>query len=261
MQTERALSGELLKPVALEPLPLSVPPSQDRLAAFYALASIANTYQIPAHYPQELLKGMRMDTENFRFRTSQDLELYCYRVASVVGLMMVHILGVNDQRALHPAAHTGLAMQMTNIARDVGDDFQMGRIYFPEQWFVDCGLTKPDVGDEFDPLVFQSLTLRLVKTADRHYQIGRAGLDHLPIRAALAVASAQAIYREIGIQVISRGQDAWKTRTTVSLGRKVVLLITAVAAVLWQRCASRLTGQRWRACQIDQLFTADRILS
>jgi 15-cis-phytoene synthase len=200
--------------------------------AFQALSTLCARYGIPETYPLELLEGMRMDVNAHRYRTTEDLELYCYRVASVVGLMMVHIMGVSSERALRHAIDTGLAMQMTNIARDIQDDFKMKRLYIPESWFHEAGLKVPDLDAPFESGDFVVVVERLVRQADRYYESGRQGLEYLPFRAALAVAAAQEIYREIGLKVLARGPHAWDTRTVVPTSKKLWLLAKATSRVL-----------------------------
>ncbi len=222
-------------------------------AAFEAFRELCKTYQIPELYPLELLEGMRMDVEGRTYHSLAALDLYCYRVASVVGLMMVHIMGVSSAKALQHAAHTGLAMQMTNIARDIKDDFQMGRIYLPDRWFEDAGSTKPKISDQFNSAAFTPLAARLVAEAEGLYQSGREGLVYLPFRAALAVAAAQDIYREIGRQVIRRGPHAWDSRTVVPLHRKIILLVGAVVRVCGLSLRRRVHG-KWRRIHLDVTY-------
>ncbi len=83
--------------------------------------------KIPIEYPSELLAGMAMDAEGVHYETLSDLLRYCYRVAGTVGLMMCHVLGVKDDRALIHAAHLGMAMQLTNVCRDVIEDWERGQ--------------------------------------------------------------------------------------------------------------------------------------
>ncbi|HVV81460.1 MAG TPA: squalene/phytoene synthase family protein, partial [Kofleriaceae bacterium] len=100
------------------------------LAAF---GDVVRARRVPRHYPAELLAGMAMDAAGARYATMDDLRLYCWRVAGVVGLMMSHVFGVADERALPRAAHLGIAMQLTNICRDVAEDWQRGRLYLPDE--------------------------------------------------------------------------------------------------------------------------------
>ena len=190
-------------------------------APFAAFGEIARSFQIPDLYPLELLEGMKFDATGGQVRTEADLHLYCYRVAGVVGLMMCHIMGVRRDSALRSAVDTGLAMQMTNISRDVKDDFAMGRIYIPDEWFEK---RRPLRARAFDPKDFVTPVQRLVEEADLKYQSGRAGLDSLPWAASLAVGSAQLIYREIGVEVVRRGLQAWDERVVIPKSKKILLL-------------------------------------
>ena len=96
-----------------------------------AMQQIVRERYIPAHYPRELVAGMAMDARGTLYPDLEALLLYCYRVAGVVGLMMSHVLGVRDRVALKHALHLGLAMQITNICRDVQEDWNRGRLYLP----------------------------------------------------------------------------------------------------------------------------------
>jgi phytoene synthase len=200
--------------------------------AFAALACVAKTYGIPAFYPLELIEGMAMDVELRTYETPDELDLYCYRVAGTVGLMMTHIMGLFDQAALQNAASLGSAMQLTNIARDVMEDASMGRVYLPLQWLREesvpaAGISRP----EHRPAVAR-VVKRLLAEADRHYLNGEQGLKHLPLKAAFAVAAASRIYRQIGRKILRRGPHAWDTRTVVSLPEKLLVLFQSFFTVV-----------------------------
>jgi 15-cis-phytoene synthase len=205
-------------------------PVQD--PAFEAFRELCRTYEIEEVHPQQLLEGMRMDVEGAIIRNDDDLTLYCYRVAGVVGLMMARVMGVKDQRALKHAVETGLAMQMSNIARDVKEDFERSRTYIPESWFVTLGQPTPDFSKPFDPKMYLPHIQKLIAEAETLYASGIDGLKYLPFRAALAVASAQTIYREIGRRVLARGPAAWESRTVVSKPRKLYLMSLAILKVI-----------------------------
>ena len=107
---------------------------------FVALEYIAGKYRIPSHYALELVEGMAMDVRKERYWDVEELVGYCYRVAGTVGLMMVHVMGISDEKALRHAADLGTAMQLTNIARDVLEDAAMGRVYLPLSWLDAMGV-------------------------------------------------------------------------------------------------------------------------
>ena len=107
------------------------------------LADVKYGYDVPSQLCHDLLDGMEMDATKFRIRTEQDLLLYCYRAAGSVGLMMSRVLGVFDARSYARAKALGIAMQLTNIARDVGEDWRMGRCYIPSDWLSSVRAATP----------------------------------------------------------------------------------------------------------------------
>src|SRR5271157_3263554 len=108
---------------------------------------VMKKYSIPIRYPLELIRGVSMDIEKKEYKTFRELRRYCFRVASIVGLMLLHILGINPitPAAKRYATKLGIAMQLTNILRDVGEDSRMGRVYFPTDELERYGLTKEDL--------------------------------------------------------------------------------------------------------------------
>lgn len=192
---------------------------------FQALRNVATKYNIPIEYPRELILGMRFDAMGSQVISIEDLDLYCYRVAGVVGLMMCSITGVTRDSALQSAIDTGLAMQMTNISRDIREDFELGRIYIPTAWFSACNLQRPSLNEPFNPRAFVGPVRILLAQADRRYRSGRKGLDALPLLASFAVGSAQTIYRDIGTRVLAQGKAAWDQRVYVSRPRKALLTL------------------------------------
>ena len=105
-----------------------------------AFGTVASATGMPWHYPREMLAGMRMDLEQAAYDDLGELLHYCYRVAGTVGLMMTHVLTLRDDTALQAAAQLGVAMQLTNICRDVLEDWQLGRLYLPRTWLQRSGL-------------------------------------------------------------------------------------------------------------------------
>ncbi len=192
-----------------------------------ALAAFQKTVlerQIPVEYPSALLDGLAMDAEGCRYDTSAELFVYCHRVAGTVGLMMAHTLGVSDIRALANAAGLGIAMQLTNISRDVLEDWQRERLYVPHELLG--GELGVQPGDELTADARRALaqgSQRLLDEAERWYAAGERGLRALPWRASLAIACASRVYRRIGAHVRRRGCDPLGPRATVPLAEKLVL--------------------------------------
>lgn len=190
--------------------------AEQREPVFVALQYIAHRYGIPAHYALELIEGMAMDVRGTRYATLKELLLYCYRVAGTVGLMMSHVMGLRDEKALRHAADLGIAMQLTNIARDIIEDAAMGRIYLPMNWLQEAGIHPEKIAAPEHREKLAMLTLRLLREADRYYRSGDAGLWHLSFRSACAVAAARHVYAEIGSLLLRKGARAWDQRTYVT---------------------------------------------
>jgi 15-cis-phytoene synthase len=191
---------------------------------FVALSHIAREHRIPSYYAEELLEGMAMDVRRERYETPEALGLYCYRVAGTVGLMMSHVMGVSEERALQHAAALGTAMQLTNIARDVMEDSAMGRVYLPERWLKEEGVSASEVALAEKREAVARVVARLLDLAEGYYRLGNDGLRFLPFRAALAVGTASCVYSDIGRLVRRLGARAWDGRAVVSKGRKLALV-------------------------------------
>ncbi len=212
---------------------------------FEALTWLSRNYALPETYLQELLSGMQMDVDGARYPDLASLRLYCWRVAGTVGVMFSHIVGVSTPVALAHAAELGIAMQMTNIARDVLEDHAMGRCYLPESWLAQAGLSRETAFAPEHREKLHEVVTRLLAEADRSYALGDRGVGFLPLGTALAVAVARRVYSEIGRLVRERGGGAWDRRAFVPLSRKLQLFLFAALQALSTR---RLV--RFRACEL-----------
>ena len=205
--------------------------AQDQ-AVFIAMQYIVQRYGIPAHYALELIEGMAMDARGTRYQTFNDLSLYCYRVAGTVGLMMSHVMGLRNQRALKHAADLGIAMQLTNIARDITEDASMGRIYLPLEWLEEAGIAPEEIAAVKNRSKLALITKRLLQEAQRYYLSGDTGLWHLSFRSACAVAAARHVYAEIGSLLLYKGASAWDQRSYVTGRRKLWVISGGVLQVI-----------------------------
>jgi 15-cis-phytoene synthase len=201
-------------------------------AVFIAMQYIVQRYSIPAHYALELIEGMAMDARGTRYQTFDDLSLYCYRVAGTVGLMMSHVMGLRDEQALKHAADLGMAMQLTNIARDITEDAEMGRIYLPLQWIEEAGIAPEEIAAPKNSQKLALVTRRLLREAERYYLSGDAGLWHLSFRSACAVAAARHVYAAIGSLLLLKGSSAWDQRTYVTGRQKIWAILSGMVQVL-----------------------------
>ncbi len=191
---------------------------------------------VPEDYPRELLAGMEMDVAGTRYRTLNDLLLYCYRVAGTVGLMMCHVMGVRSAAALRHAAHLGMAMQLTNICRDVREDWERGRVYVPAALLpADAGWVPPRPGAPLPDRAAIALSLatgRLLALADEYYRSGDRGMRALSFRAAIAVRAARAVYAAIGRELYKRRWNVLAPRAVVPRIVKLWLVACAAAVTL-----------------------------
>jgi phytoene synthase len=219
-------------------------PSDVALAAF---AEVVHDCEIPRAYVEDLLAGMQMDVEGASYADLADLALYAYRVAGVVGLMMCHVMGVRDPRALEHAAHLGIGMQLTNIARDVLEDWLRGRLYLPDSLLAKHGAgglrallpAADQLGSGPFPAQYAggaaNAVFDLLQHADAYYASGDAGMSDLSVRCGLAVRTARLVYAAIGNRVRAQRCDPLAARAVVS-GREKVLL---TAKAVWQTaCAA-----------------------
>ncbi|HEY3592530.1 MAG TPA: squalene/phytoene synthase family protein, partial [Polyangiaceae bacterium] len=164
-----------------------------------------------------------------------------HRVAGVVGLMMCHVLGARGPSALRHAAHLGIAMQLTNICRDVVEDWERGRMYLPDDILSETGAPKlaAHLGGPLErshgPALAGALR-KLLALADQYYCSGDAGLPALPSRAAFAVRAARLVYADIGRNLARRDFDVFAGRAVVSQTRKLTLVARAAVEELGARC-------------------------
>lgn len=206
---------------------------------FAALARVVAATGLPPMLADDHLAGFAMDTDGRRYETLADTLDYCYHVAGVVGLMMAWIMGVRDRTVLCRASDLGLAFQLSNIARDVGDDAAAGRIYLPAAWLREAGasLVAGRPIDRASAERVAPVVARLVAEAERYYDAAGHGVPSLPGRSAWAVATARLVYRDIGRAVVGRGGRAWTSRTVIATPRKLVRLVEAGVATGWRKAA------------------------
>lgn len=207
---------------------------------FAAMAYVVRKYSIPAYYPRELLAGMEMDLYHEGFATFEDLLRYCYRVAGVVGLMMVHVLKVSDEAAMQHAQDMGMAMQLTNIARDIIEDAEMGRVYIPREWLREFNLAESDLLLPEARSKLAELARRLCDEAEKLYRSGDDGIKYLSLPAAFSIIAARSVYSAIGRKVVRRGERAWDSRTWVRRWHKLALLFSVVLRL------ARHVPERWQ---------------
>jgi 15-cis-phytoene synthase len=208
------------------------PQSDPVLAEFQR---VVERYAIPEAYPRALLDGFRSDVGAVRIGTLAELLLYAHRVAGVVGLMSCCVFGVREQRALEHANDLGIAMQLTNVCRDVAEDWRRDRVYLPAELLGSAAGAPLDRAGQTQ---VQDALRCLLELAERHYASGDLGLRALPLRVAIAVRAARLVYAAIGGRLAAQGYDVNAGRAVVPTWRKLVLVARAVVSELAHRAAA-----------------------
>ena len=201
------------------------------VAADRAFAATVSRYAIPRALPEALLEGFEWDVSNRRYEDIDGLYDYSARVAGAVGAMMSVVMGARAADALAPACDLGVAMQLSNIARDVGEDARAGRVYLPLSWMREAGID-PDAwlaAPKFSPAL-GSVVQRLLKAADVLYVRVGAGVARLPLACQPGINAARFLYAEIGREVERAGFDSVSRRAVVPASRKARLLTRALVA-------------------------------
>ncbi len=193
-----------------------------------AFAHVVEVHEMPRELPEALLDGFAWDAAGRRYETLEDVHGYAARVAGTVGAMMTLLMGVRRHAALARATDLGTAMQLTNIARDVGEDARNGRLYLPRQWLREADVD-PDafLANPVFSAGVASVTARLLAEAGRLYARAESGIPMLPRDCRPAIRAAHNIYAEIGAEVVRAGHDSVSRRAVVSSKRKLALLARA----------------------------------
>ncbi len=192
-----------------------------------------NRHSIHHQYPRELIEGMRMDCNNTRYPDFASLRLFCYRVASVVGLMMSHVIGFpSAQRdlVLARAASLGIAMQLTNILRDIGEDLDRGRIYLPHEDLARFSYSEVDVRARTCNRAFRELMRFEAARARSFYDEANPGIALLAPQGRFAVRIASDVYREILARIETSDYDVFARRARVPASRKYWITARHLAA-------------------------------
>jgi 15-cis-phytoene synthase len=189
---------------------------------------------VPFAYVEALIEGMRMDVRGTRYDTIEELRDYCHHVASVVGLWLTELFGVHDAWTLQRAARLGTAMQLTNIIRDVGEDWDRGRLYLPRDLMRRHGVTEEMLtrlrrGDARMPASYAALMEEMIGLADADYRYAAEGLPMLPAFFRPAVAVSARVYASIHDAVRENGYDTLRQRAVTSMPRKIAILRATLA--------------------------------
>jgi phytoene synthase len=193
------------------------------------LADLVCDYALPRELLEALFEGFEWDAAGRRYETLDELLAYAARVAGTVGVMMSLLMGRRGPDTVARACDLGMAMQLTNIARDVGEDARGGRLYLPLAWLREAGL-EPEAWlarPSFDPAL-AGVVARLLVAADMLYRRAESGMRELPLDCRPGIRAARLLYAEIGVELARQGLDSVSRRTVVPRHRKLRLLARAL---------------------------------
>ena len=197
---------------------------------------------VPFTLVTELAEGVRTDLGSVAMQTMRELDLYCYRVASVVGIWLCHLSGVHEPDVLKRAALMGRAMQLTNVLRDVGEDLEHDRVYLPDDLMRRYRVTRSDLEEMYSGRAiapeYRQLLSHLMQEAERSYDEAWSGLSRLPTRTACSFAVAAAVYQGILPEIRNSGYQNLRRRAFTSAPRKLVLACSAL--IRFYRSRNRL---------------------
>lgn len=196
-----------------------------------ALAGIVGPCALPRGLLDALLEGFQWDAEGREYETIDEVCDYGARVAGTVGALMAIVMGARSAPAIARACELGVAMQLTNIARDVGEDARNGRLYLPRQWLREEGVDVQAwmAAPRATPAIAR-VVARLLAWADDLYQRAPQGIAYLPRDCRPAIQAARLVYSEIGREIERRGLDSVSGRAVVSAARKRWLMARALSA-------------------------------
>ena len=199
---------------------------RDEVAAIYggkpqhpvtqALAEIVPHYDLPREYLLEIIDGMEMDLEQNAYADFSELQLYCYRVASVVGLMAAEIFGYTDRKTLKYAHDLGIAFQLTNIIRDVGEDARRGRIYLPQDEITRFGASNDDITAARETDGFRRLMQFQIERAEHFYDQALSELPDADRKSQRVGLMMEAIYRATLQEIVASGAHVLTQRVSLT---------------------------------------------
>lgn len=208
-----------------------------------ALAQTVRAYGLPRPLFDALLEGFAWDAQGRSYETLSDVVAYSARVASTVGVLMTLMMGRREPWVLGRAAELGVAMQLTNIARDVGDDRRIGRVYLPTSWLAGYGVeavTLMTFGAEAATLeaqterAVQAAIARLLACAEPLYRRADGALGALPFACRMGIDAAARIYRDIGRSLAQAQFDSLHKRAYVRMPRKLRLVCGVIVRQMWR---------------------------
>jgi phytoene synthase len=224
-----------------------------------ALAAVVASHDIPIALPRALLEGFAWDEQGRRYEDLPALLEYAGRVAGSVGAMMAMLMGVRAPDIIARACELGVAMQLSNIARDVGEDARAGRLYLPLRWMREAGIEPAQfiAAPEFSTAL-GGVVARLLRVAEGLYGRGGKGIACLPFACRPGIAAARFLYAEIGHELARRGLDSVGARTVVPGPRKLALLGRAALEAMPRRSPRHIPALHEVEFLVDAVVSVPR---
>jgi phytoene synthase len=205
---------------------LPQPLNSNLLSAF---RKTVNSYNIPKKYFDQLNEGMQMDLEKNTYATYNQLYKYCYKVAGVVGLIMLYVFGYKDKNAKKYAISLGIAMQLTNILRDIKEDFRRGRIYLPEDECKRFNINQNNLEKEIIDNNFINFMKFQIDKARKLYQESEKGIKFITgYRCRLTICLMKNIYAAILDKIEQNQYNIFKKRAYTSILDKILISLSTV---------------------------------
>ncbi len=193
-----------------------------------AWADTLTRYHIPRHYALQLIDGVARDLSQVRYQTFDELATYCYGVASTVGLMSMYIVGFTDNRAVPYAIKLGVALQMTNILRDVGEDYRNGRLYLPREELAFYGIQESDIAEGCISDSWRQFMKFQIERTRQLYEDSWEGVKMLEREGQLAIGAASVFYQGILDEIERNDYDVFTQRASLSAWDKVSRLLMLI---------------------------------
>ena len=186
-----------------------------------AWADTLTRYHIPRHYALQLIDGVTRDLFEARYQTFEELATYCYGVASTVGLMSMYIIGFKDSEAVPYAIKLGVALQMTNILRDIGEDYRSGRLYLPREELAFYGIPESDIAEGRITDNWRQFMQFQIDRTRQLYAESWAGVKMLELEGQLAIGAASVFYQGILDEIEKNDYDVFAQRASLGALGKV----------------------------------------
>ncbi len=187
---------------------------------------IEKKYKIPKKYVEDLFYGVNLDTKNVKIKTIKQLLKYSYYVAGTVGAMMAYIFKTTSTKAIKHAINLGIAMQLTNISRDVLKDAHLQRIYIPKNFLKEKLNAKDIINNNYNKKYLFLAIKKIILLADKYYNNGNKGIKFLPKEIRFPIFLASSLYRDIGKKILNTNYDQlFLKRTYLNFYEKIFMTI------------------------------------